>query len=128
MYRPDGPGVRGYGELHVRDSGRHDREAGRWSVRESGKSPSRDTVMPCRGQGRSLHVKQQVRRRCRARGRKQGLHRRVACKVAVHGGAVIPSNGLIQGSRDVYEPLVFEVARFSGKVLIILSGHEAGLI
>ena len=70
----------------------------------------------------------EVRRSRCARGRKKGLNGRVASKIAVHGGPVIPSNCLIKDSRDVYEPLILEVACFCGKVRIVFSCHETGLV
>ena len=82
-------------------------EARGWPVREGRESPCRDIVMSRRGQRRGLHVEQEVwRRRC-AWGRKKGLSGRVVSKVAMHGGAVISCNCLIQGSRNIDKPLIF---------------------
>ena len=48
--------------------------------------------------------------------------------VSMHRGAIIAGNGFVKGSRDVNEPFIFEIPGLGGKILIVFSGHEAGLI
>ena len=73
-------------------------------------------------------MQQQLRRSVRRGTRKESLNGRIARQITVHRSAVVAGNSLVQSSRNVDEPLIFEVPGFSGKVLIILSCHETSLI
>ena len=60
--------------------------------------------------------------------REESLYGRVPGEITMHGGAIVPCNGFVKGSRNVNEPLVLEVPGLGREVSVVPSCHEAGLI